>query len=62
MIVSYEAIIKFRVTHDVNTLTDIKDNTQFAHDLAHMVCDEATQCDAVATYEIIKSSIDVKEK
>lgn len=62
MLVSYECTIKFRVTHELETMEDIKDNTQFAHDLAHMVCDEATQCDAVATYEIIKSSIDVKEK
>ena len=61
MKIAYEATIKFQVVHEVDTLEDIKDNNEFANDLAHMVCDEASTCGAVASYEIIESKLDAKE-
>lgn len=60
MKVKYEVTVKFNVVHDIDTIEELKDNNEFANDLAHMVCDEASTCGAVATYEILNSSIDVK--
>lgn len=61
MKVTYEATIKFQVVHDIDSLEDLKDNNEFANDLAHMVCDEATVAGSVASYEIIESKLDAKE-
>ena len=61
MKVTYEATIKISVIHDIDTLTDLKDNHQFATDICHMICDEASQAGGVACYEIIESKLDAKE-
>lgn len=57
---TYEATIKVKVIHDIGELTDLKSDREFSNDLVQMICDEAVQCGAVATYEIIESSVDVK--
>lgn len=59
MKVVYEATIKFQVVHEIDSLEELKDNNEFTNDLAHMVCDEATTCGAVASYEIIESKLNV---
>lgn len=59
MKVVYEATVKFQVVHEIDSIENLKDNNEFANDLAHMVCDEATTCGAVASYEILNSSINV---
>lgn len=56
----YEATLKVTVYHDIETLEGIKDNNEFALDLASMICDEATTAGAVASYQIIESSLDVR--
>lgn len=60
MKVMYEVTAKFVIVHEIDNIENLKDNNEFANDLAHMVCDEASTCGAVATYEIIESKIDVK--
>lgn len=52
--------LKVSVVHDIDTIENLKDNNEFANDLAHMICDEASQCGAIASYEIIESALDVK--
>ena len=56
----YEVTLKVTVIHDIDTIENLKDNNEFANDLARMVCDEATTAGAVACYEIIESALDVK--
>ena len=58
----YEVTLKVSVIHDIDTLESLKDNNEFANDLARMICDEATMTGAVACYEILESSIDVREE
>ena len=60
MKVMYEVTAKFVVIHEIDNIENLKDNNEFANDLSHMVCDEASTCGAVATYEIIESKINVK--
>ena len=55
----YEVTAKFVVSHEIDNIENLKDNNEFASDLVQMVCDEASTCGAVATYEIIESKIDI---
>ena len=62
MKVKYETTLKVTVVHNIDGWEmggHLKDNNEFANDLAHMICDEASICGAVASYEIIESKIDV---
>ena len=60
MKVKYDVTLKVSVIHDIDTLENLKDNNEFANDLARMICDEATTAGGVASYEIIESALDVK--
>ena len=60
MKVKYDMTLKVSVVHDIDAIENLKDNNEFANDLAHMICDEASQCGAIASYEIIESALDVK--
>ena len=62
MKVKYETTLKVTVIHDIDTIENLKDNNEFANDLAQMICDEATTAGSVACYEIIESKIDVNVK
>lgn len=56
----YTAIIKVEVTHDnLEHLKDIKSDREFATDLCNMICDEAVNAGAVATYKIYDSEVNV---
>lgn len=57
---TYEVNLKVVVIHDVDTLENLKSNTEMANDIATMICDEATSCGAVAMYDIVSSSVNVK--
>ena len=59
MKVKYETTIKVTVVHDIDTLENLKDNNEYATDIARLICDEATTAGGVACYEILESSIDV---
>lgn len=60
MKVKYETTIKVVAVYDFEGLKELKDNNEYAHDLAHFICDEVTQAGGVAKYEILESAIDVK--
>ena len=56
----YEVTLKVTVFHKIGKeLKDLKSDREFAEDMAHMICDEATNAGAVATYDILKSSVSV---
>lgn len=59
MKVKYETTLKLTVVHDIDTLENLKDNNEYASDIARLICDEATTAGGVACYEILESSIDV---
>lgn len=59
MKVKYTTIMKVEVEHTVDTLKEIKADREFANDLAHMICDEATTAGGVATYKIYESTVNV---
>lgn len=56
----YECTLKVKIVHDVEDLKNIKDNKEFAEDLAQMICDEATVTNGVGVVEVVESSLDVK--
>lgn len=60
MKVVYGATIKVNISHEIDTLEDLKDNNEYATDIARMICDEATTAGGVACYEILESTIDVR--
>ena len=53
----YEVNLRVTIIHDIDTIANLKGSNEFATDLAQMICDEATNCGAVACYEIIDSKI-----
>ena len=55
----YDVIMKVKVSHEIDTIEDIKSDREFADDMAQMICDEAVTCNAVAEYEILKSEVNV---
>lgn len=57
---TYEATIKFKVVHEIDTVENLKDYNEFAQDIGEMVCDEATMVGAVASYDIIEMKLNVK--
>ena len=57
---TYETTIKIKVIHEIDSIEDLKDNNEFAHCIGAMVCDEATSCGAVATYDVLESKLDVR--
>lgn len=58
---SYEMTLKLNIIHDIDSLEDLKGDREYAEDVCKMICDEAMQADAVICYEILKSSMEVKE-
>ena len=60
MKVKYEMTLKVTVSHDIEGLKNLKDNREYAEDLAQMICDEATVTGGVAVVDVIESTIDVK--
>ena len=56
---TYEATLKVQITHEIDNIENLKTDRQFAEDLAHMICDEASHAGGVACYEILESKIDV---
>ena len=60
MKVKYDITLKVSVVHDIDTIENLKDNSEYAHDVAKLICDEATTAGGVACYEIIESALDVK--
>lgn len=57
---NYEITLKLNIMHDIDKLTNLKDAHELANDIVHMICDEATMCNGVATYEILNSTLNVK--
>ena len=57
---TYEAVIKFKVVHEIDTFENLKDHNEFAQSIVDMVCDEATSCGAVASYEIMSNRLNVR--
>lgn len=57
---TYEATIKVKVVHEIDTLENIKDNNEFAQSIVEMICDEATTCGAVAICDVLESRLDVR--
>ena len=60
MIAKYEMTLKVAVIHEVDEITEIKSDREFAESIATMICDEAVQVNAVAQCDIVSSSLDVK--
>lgn len=57
----YEITMKLTVIHDIEKVDEnLKSSDDLATDICHMICDEASMCGAVATYDIIESTIDIK--
>ena len=53
---TYDITVKFTMIHEVDKPEDIID----PHDVAQFICDELTTENAVAAYDIIETSIDVR--
>ena len=60
--VKYKVLISFEVEHEYEGLDRIKSDREFSEDLAQMVCDEATTCGAVCSYDIKESCIEIKTR
>lgn len=61
MQVVYEVNLKVVVSHEIDTIENLKDNNEFAEDLRQMICDESAFSGGVAIVDILNSKIDVKE-
>ena len=56
----YDVTLKVTVIHDVDTIENLKSNTEFANDLVAMICDEATTAGGCACCEVLESALTVK--
>ena len=56
----FEATIKVKAVYDIDTLKGIKSNTEFAEDMARLVCDEIATAGGVGSYLIMESELNVK--
>ena len=53
--VKYKMVIEFEIVHELDELTELKSDREYAEDVAKMVCDESTNVNAVVTYDILES-------
>lgn len=53
----YEVNVKIKASYEIDTIEGLKSNSEFAEDLAQMICDEVATAGGVASYEIIKSEV-----
>lgn len=60
MLATYKMNLEIIVKHELDELKDLKSDREMAECICQMIADEATMCGAVASYEILKSSLDVK--
>ncbi len=60
MKVIYEIMLKVTAVHEIDTLNELKDNSEYGEDIARVVCDEIATAGGVGSYEIIGTTIDVK--
>lgn len=59
MKVVHSFLLKMCVVHDIDNLEGLKGANEYAENVAQFVCDEVTQSNGVASYEIIESNVDV---
>lgn len=62
MQVVYEMNVKIKGVYEIDTIENLKDNSEFANGVCQMVCDEIATAGGVGCYEIIESKIDITEK
>ena len=59
----YDILLHINVVHEVDGIgeeTHLKSDRELADSIGQMICDEATQCNGVASYDIINSKVDIK--
>lgn len=56
----YEFTMQVKVIQEVDDITALKSDREFAVSVGEMIADEATQCNGVATFDVLESSLNVK--
>ncbi|MBQ8426185.1 MAG: hypothetical protein IJX16_00270 [Clostridia bacterium] len=56
---NYDIVINIKLTHEIDTLENLKGDREMAEDIAHMICDEAVNANGVATYDILASCVTI---
>lgn len=56
----YDISVNLKLVYEIDTLEELKTDRQLAEDICRMIADEATVAGGVASYDIIKSSVNVK--
>lgn len=56
----YDISVNLKLVYEIDTLEELKNDRQLAEDICRMIADEAIVAGGVASYDIIKSSVNVK--